>query len=52
MMRVALCLGRVQDWYAVGYREGTAVERIAIFPCWLVFRLLFVAAFTVAQKID
>jgi hypothetical protein len=50
MMRVALCLGRVQAWYAAGYREGTPVERIAIFPQWLVFRLLFVAAFTFAQK--
>jgi hypothetical protein len=50
MMRVALCLGRVQAWYATGYREGTSVERVAIFPQWLVFRLLFVAAFAVAQK--
>lgn len=50
MLRVALCLGRVQGWYAAGYREGTPVERIAIFPCWLVFRLLFVVAFTLAQK--
>ena len=48
-MRVALCLGRVQAWYATGYREGTAVERVAIFPCWLVFRLLFLATFTLAQ---
>jgi hypothetical protein len=50
MMRVALCLGRVQAWYATGYREGTSAERVAIFPQWLVFRLLFVAAFAVAQK--
>jgi hypothetical protein len=45
-----LTLGRVQDWYATGYREGTSLERIAIFPCWLVFRFLFVAAFALAQK--
>lgn len=51
MMRVALCLGRVQAWYAAGYREGTSIERVAIFPCWLVFRALFVAAFAFAQKI-
>src|SRR5207244_6326951 len=27
MMRVALCFGRVQAWYAAGFREGTALER-------------------------
>ncbi len=49
MMRVALCLGQVQAWYARGYREGTRLEQIAIFPRWLVFRLLFIAAFALAQ---
>jgi hypothetical protein len=51
MMRVALCLGRVQAWYAVGLREATALERIVIFPCWAVSRLLFVATFAVAQRL-
>jgi hypothetical protein len=51
MMRVALCPGRVQAWYAVGYREGTRIERIANFPPWLIFRFLFRATFAVAQKI-
>lgn len=51
MMRVALCLGRIQAWYAAGYREGTAIERVAIFPCWLVFRALFIACFALALKI-
>lgn len=49
MMQVALALGRVQAWYAVGYREGTPLERISIFPCWLLFRLLFLGAFALAQ---
>lgn len=52
MMRVALCFGRVQAWYAAGFREGTPLERIAIFPCWLVFRGLFMATFAVAQRLD
>jgi len=51
MMRVALCFGRVQAWYAAGFREGTALERLAIFPCWLVFRGLFVVTFAVAQRL-
>lgn len=51
MMRVALCFGRAQAWYAAGYREGTAVERIAILPCLLVFQGLFAVSFAVAQRL-
>lgn len=51
MMRVALCLARVQAWYAAGYREGTTLERIAILPCWVVCQGLFAVAFTVAQRL-
>ena len=51
MMRVALCFGRVQAWYAAGYREGTRVERIAILPPWLVFQALFAVTFALAQKL-
>jgi hypothetical protein len=52
MMRVALCFRRVQAWYAAGFREGNLPERIAIFPCWFVFRVLFVATFAVAKRLD
>jgi hypothetical protein len=51
MMRVALCFGRVQAWYAAGYREGTRLERIAILPPWLVFQGLFAVTFALAQKL-
>ena len=51
MMRVALCIGRVQAWYAAGYREATALERIAIFPCLVLFQGLFAISFAVAQKL-
>ncbi len=50
MMRIALCLGRVQAWYAAGYREGTTLERIAIFPCWVLVQGLFAGTFAIAQK--
>jgi hypothetical protein len=51
MMRVALCLGRIQAWYAVGYREGTRLEKIAIFPPWLAFQCLFAVTFAMAQRL-
>jgi hypothetical protein len=51
MMRVALCFGRVQAWYAAGYREGTALERIAILPCLVFFQGLFAASFAVAKRL-
>jgi len=44
-------LGRVQAWLAAGFREGTVLERILIFPAWLVFRLLFVALFSLCEVI-
>ena len=44
-------LGRVQAWLAAGFREGTVLERILIFPSWLVFRLLFVALFSLCEVI-
>jgi hypothetical protein len=50
MMRVALCLGRVQAWYAAGYREGTRLEQIAILPAWLAFQGLFALTFAIAQR--
>jgi len=44
-------LGRVQAWLAKGFREGTIVERIVIFPAWLVFRVLFVSLFWVCEAV-
>jgi hypothetical protein len=44
-------LGRVQAWLAAGFREGTILERLLIFPAWLVFRVLFVALFAVCEAV-
>ena len=43
MKSLTLMVGEVQAWLAKGYREGTPLERICIYPSWLVFRLLFLA---------
>jgi len=49
MMRIALALGVIQSWFARGYRDATALERICIFPSWLVFRGLFLIAFELVR---
>lgn len=28
-------------WFAEGYRQGNKLEKNCIFPCWLLFRILF-----------
>lgn len=44
-------LGRVQAWLAAGFREGNLLERLLIFPAWLIFRVLFVSLFAVCEAI-
>jgi len=34
-------LGYLQAWYAAGYREGTWIEKVCIWPPWAVSRGLF-----------
>lgn len=41
----AFLFGTIQAWFAAGYRQGTPAEKMMIFVPWLVFRLLFLAAY-------
>lgn len=42
-------VGRVVAWLAEGYREGTAVEQVLIFPSWAILRGLFIVGWALAQ---
>ena len=44
-----LLLGRFQAWLAEGYRNGTLLERVSIFPLWSVSRLSFLVLLTACQ---
>lgn len=44
-------LGRYQAWLAQGFNEGNTLERVLIFPAWLVARGLFVALFAVCELV-
>jgi hypothetical protein len=44
-------LGRVQAWLAARFREGTILERLLIFPAWLVCRAVFIALFAVCEAV-
>jgi hypothetical protein len=40
-----MAVGRVVAWLAAGYRGGTRLERVLIFPSWLMLRVAFLAGF-------
>ena len=42
-------VGRVVAWLAEGYRSAPLVERILIFPSWAVFRIVFLAGWSLSQ---
>lgn len=42
-------VGRVVAWLADGYREGTPVEQVLIFPSWAIFRGLFIVGWALSQ---
>jgi hypothetical protein len=42
-------VGRVVVWLAQGYRTGSALERVLIFPSWAVLRGVFIAGWTLSQ---
>ena len=42
-------VGRVVAWLAEGYREGTPVEQVLIFPSWAILRGLFTVGWGLAQ---
>jgi hypothetical protein len=44
-------VGRVQAWLAQGIREGATVERVLIFPSWLVFRVAFQAGYVLTLAV-
>jgi hypothetical protein len=39
----------VVAWLAEGYREGTSVEQVLIFPSWAIFRGLFIVGWALSQ---
>jgi hypothetical protein len=41
--------GRVVAWLAEGYRSAPPLERILIFPSWAVFRVVFLAGWSLSQ---
>ena len=42
-------VGRVVAWLAHGYREGTPVEQVLIFPSWAILRGAFIVGWALAQ---
>ena len=42
-------VGRVVAWLAEGYRSAPLVERVLIFPSWVVFRVVFLAGWSLSQ---
>lgn len=42
-------VGRVVAWLAEGYRSAPLVERMLIFPSWAVFRVVFLAGWSLSQ---
>jgi hypothetical protein len=47
-----MAVGRVVAWLAAGYRQGTALERLLIFPSWLVLRVAFMVGFALLLTLD
>jgi hypothetical protein len=43
------CVGRVVAWLAAGYREGTPVEQVLIFPSWAILRGAFIVGWVFSQ---
>lgn len=41
-------VGRVVAWLAEGYRSAPLLERVLIFPSWVVFRGLFIVGWSFA----
>jgi hypothetical protein len=44
-----ICVGRAVAWFAAGYREATALERVLILPSWAVLRGTFIVGWGLAQ---
>jgi hypothetical protein len=42
-------VGRVVAWLAEGYRSAPLLERMLIFPSWAVFRIVFLAGWSLSQ---
>src|SRR6266550_9056146 len=42
-------VGRVVAWLAEGYREGTPVEQVLIFPSWGFLRGAFIVGWVLSQ---
>jgi hypothetical protein len=42
-------LGRLVAWLAAGYRKGTPVERVLIFPSWAILRGAFIVGWLLSQ---
>jgi hypothetical protein len=42
-------VGRLVAWLAEGYRSAPRLERILIFPSWAVFRVVFLAGWSLSQ---
>jgi hypothetical protein len=48
---LVLTFGYPQAWLAKGYREGTSLERVLIWPTWAVFRALFFIAYHAHRRL-
>jgi hypothetical protein len=42
-------VGRVVAWLAEGYRTGTPVEQVLIFPSWAILRGAFIVGWALSQ---
>jgi hypothetical protein len=42
-------IGHVVAWLAEGYRMGTSIERVLIFPSWAILRGLFIVGWVLAN---
>jgi hypothetical protein len=42
-------VGRVVAWLADGYRTGSRLERVLIFPSWALLRGVFIMGWSLAQ---
>lgn len=51
LIRPTLALGELQAWLAEGWRQGTAAERVLIWPSWRVVRTVFVVLFAACEKL-
>jgi len=49
--RPTMLVGRAVQWLAEGYRAGTPLERVLIFPSWAILRGVFLVGWGLSMAV-